>query len=143
MSETTWLKAYHIVAENLESNPIAKLGEHAYRLAAHRIISPSVLRELPFTFQGWGIWAWTKVPPLASPAIIALLNCLKLTHMTLATGSLAAKFQSVMYGAFTPGGGIFATLTSLGMRGILQQAVQSFALPLGSAAAVVTAWLIF
>lgn len=34
-------------------------------------------------------------------------------------GSLAAVFQSYMYGAFTPAGGIFATLTSMGMMGTL------------------------
>jgi hypothetical protein len=30
-------------------------------------------------------------------------------------GSLAAYFQSIVYGAFTPAGGIFAVLTSIGM----------------------------
>jgi len=32
-------------------------------------------------------------------------------------GSLAAGFQSWMYGAFTPAGGVFAVLTSIGMMG--------------------------
>lgn len=35
------------------------------------------------------------------------------------TGSAAAYFQSWMYGGFTPAGGIFATLTSMGMLGVL------------------------
>ncbi|KAI1828329.1 hypothetical protein F4861DRAFT_535292 [Xylaria intraflava] len=34
-------------------------------------------------------------------------------------GTLAAAFQSYMYGGFTPAGGIFATLTSLVMLGAL------------------------
>ncbi|KAK2786473.1 hypothetical protein FQN53_006629 [Emmonsiellopsis sp. PD_33] len=34
-------------------------------------------------------------------------------------GSLAASFQSLAYGAFTPAGGFFALLTSLGMKEIL------------------------
>ena len=34
-------------------------------------------------------------------------------------GTLAAAFQSWAYGGFTPVGGIFATLTSLGMLGLL------------------------
>ncbi len=34
------------------------------------------------------------------------------------TGSLAAAFQSWMYGGFTPAGGVFATLTSVGMLGV-------------------------
>ncbi len=33
-------------------------------------------------------------------------------------GSLAAAFQSWVYGGFTPAGGIFATLTSVGMLGV-------------------------
>lgn len=32
-------------------------------------------------------------------------------------GSLAAAWQSYMYGAFTPAGGIFATVTSIAMIG--------------------------
>lgn len=36
-----------------------------------------------------------------------------------ATGTLAAAFQSFAYRGFTPAGGIFATLTSMGMLGIL------------------------
>ncbi|KAI4089545.1 MAG: hypothetical protein LQ339_008538 [Xanthoria mediterranea] len=32
-------------------------------------------------------------------------------------GTFAAAFQSCMYGGFTPAGGVFATLTSLGMLG--------------------------
>lgn len=35
----------------------------------------------------------------------------------LIPGFLAAAFQSCMYGAFTPAGGIFAILTSMGMMG--------------------------
>ena len=38
-------------------------------------------------------------------------------------GSLAAAFQSFMYGAFTPAAGIFATLTSMAMLGYLAPAV--------------------
>lgn len=34
-------------------------------------------------------------------------------------GTLAAAFQSFAYGGFTPAGGIFATLTSMGMLGFL------------------------
>lgn len=35
------------------------------------------------------------------------------------TGSPAAAFQSAFYGAFTPAGGVFAILTSLGMMAYL------------------------
>ena len=37
-----------------------------------------------------------------------------------ATGTLAAAFQSFAYGGFTPAGGIFATLTSIGMLRFLR-----------------------
>jgi hypothetical protein len=49
-------------------------------------------------------------------------------------GSLAAAFQSWMYGGFTPAAGIFATLTSVGMLG--------FATPIFTGVAVVTATLV-
>lgn len=39
------------------------------------------------------------------------------------SGSLAAAFQAWAYGAFTPAGGVFATLTMLGMLGLLVPAV--------------------
>lgn len=35
------------------------------------------------------------------------------------SGTLAAAFQSWMYGGFTPAGGIFATLTSMAMLGTM------------------------
>ncbi|KAG0647315.1 hypothetical protein D0Z07_6907 [Hyphodiscus hymeniophilus] len=50
------------------------------------------------------------------------------------SGSLAAAFQSWMYGGFTPAAGIFATLTSVGMLG--------FATPVFTAAAVLVATLV-
>lgn len=41
-------------------------------------------------------------------------------------GSAAAAFQSLMYGGFTPAGGIFATLTSMAMVGLLMPALLIF-----------------
>lgn len=46
-------------------------------------------------------------------------------------GTLAAAFQSFAYGGLTPAGGIFATLTSMGMLGVM--------MPLEVGLAVVTA----
>jgi len=48
-------------------------------------------------------------------------------------GTLAAAFQSFAYGGFTPAGGIFATLTSMAMLGVLRP------LEVGLAAATATA----
>jgi hypothetical protein len=42
-------------------------------------------------------------------------------------GSTAAGFQAWMYGGFTPAAGIFATLTSLGMLGLMMPAAVAFA----------------
>lgn len=51
------------------------------------------------------------------------------------TGSLAAAFQAWMYGAFTPAAGVFATLTSVGMVGLLAPLAATVA---GATATVVT-----
>ncbi|MBW0530549.1 hypothetical protein O181_070264 [Austropuccinia psidii MF-1] len=45
----------------------------------------------------------------------------------IVAGSLAAAFQSAMYGAFTPAAGVFAVLTSLGMTGTLPVIMSVFA----------------
>lgn len=45
---------------------------------------------------------------------------IRLTYLSyLHQGTLAAAFQSAFYGAFVPAGGLFATLTSMGMLGTL------------------------
>lgn len=51
------------------------------------------------------------------------------------TGSLAAAFQSFMYGGFTPAGGIFATLTSMAMLGTLMWIAAVFAVVLATGVA--------
>jgi len=40
----------------------------------------------------------------------------KLHKLTDTTASLAAAFQSAVYGGFTPAGGLFAFLTSMAMK---------------------------
>lgn len=54
------------------------------------------------------------------------------------TGSIAAAFQSVAYAGFTPAGGVFATLTSMGMLGALNPAAVGTAMGLATGVAVVT-----
>ncbi|GAO19821.1 uncharacterized protein UV8b_01816 [Ustilaginoidea virens] len=54
----------------------------------------------------------------------------------IGAGSLAAAFQSYMYGAFTPAGSLFATLTSFGMRGLMVPVAA------GCAAVATAAWAI-
>ena len=52
-------------------------------------------------------------------------------------GSLAAAFQSFMYAGFTPAGGIFATLTSMGMLGALMPAAVITAMVLATVVATI------
>ena len=52
-------------------------------------------------------------------------------------GSLAAGFQAYMYGGFTPAGGIFATLTSMAMLGLLMPAVLVLARVLATGVAII------
>lgn len=54
-------------------------------------------------------------------------------------GSLAAAFQAWAYGAFTPAGGIFATLTSLGMLGFLAPPVALSGAGVATAASCIVA----
>ncbi|GAP86791.1 putative transmembrane protein [Rosellinia necatrix] len=51
--------------------------------------------------------------------ICSLVLCLGFGPVGVGAGTLAAAFQSAMYGGFTPAGGIFATLTSMAMLGTL------------------------
>ena len=55
-------------------------------------------------------------------------------------GSLAAAFQAWAYGGFTPAGGIFATLTSLGAIGLLAPPVAAFGAGVATATTFI-AWL--
>lgn len=52
-------------------------------------------------------------------AVVLLVIGLGFGPFGIVAGSFAAAFQSWMYGAFTPAAGIFATLTSLGMLGVM------------------------
>jgi len=56
------------------------------------------------------------------------------------SGSLAAAFQSWMYGGFTPAAGIFATLTSVGMLGLATPIFTVVAVLIATLVAVIT-WL--
>ncbi|PLB44165.1 hypothetical protein P170DRAFT_440511 [Aspergillus steynii IBT 23096] len=58
----------------------------------------------------------------------------------IVSGSLAAAFQSWMYGGFTPAGGIFATLTSMAMLGLLVPSVVLLASLVASGVAIAV-WL--
>ncbi|KAI2795085.1 hypothetical protein POX_a01689 [Penicillium oxalicum] len=91
------------------------------------VTSSNTLPGSPVGPQAWTSWTWPGIRPLAAwlftfKGVLAVLN-VGFGPLGIISGSLAAGFQSFMYGGFTPAGGIFAILTSLGMRGILQQVV--------------------
>ncbi|KAI1480934.1 hypothetical protein K445DRAFT_27658 [Daldinia sp. EC12] len=74
----------------------------------------------------WAIIAWA----VTFTILVTLGLSLGFGPAGVIAGSLAAAFQSAMYGGFTPAGGIFASLTSLAMLG-------SFAPILTAAAAII------
>ncbi|CAG8376290.1 unnamed protein product [Penicillium salamii] len=59
--------------------------------------------------------------------VMGLIMVLGFGPFGIVIGSLAAGFQSFMYGGFTPAGGIFATLTSMAMLGTLRPAALAIA----------------
>ncbi|PON27161.1 hypothetical protein TGAM01_v204110 [Trichoderma gamsii] len=61
------------------------------------------------------IMAWA----ITFTAVCTLILCLGFGPAGIGAGTIAAAFQSYMYGAFTPAGGIFATLTSMAMLGTM------------------------
>ncbi|KAK0631290.1 hypothetical protein B0T14DRAFT_501439 [Immersiella caudata] len=94
------------------------------------VTSPSWVGDL----AQWFSLLWERTVEWASqPHILAVLLAWVITFtivviiilglgfgpVGIVAGSLAAIFQSVMYGGFTPAGGVFATLTSMGMLGML------------------------
>lgn len=52
----------------------------------------------------------------------------------MTAGSAAAAIQGAVYGAAVPAGGVFATLTSLGMTGAAGGVLGGLAAPIGIAA---------
>ncbi|KAL2042380.1 hypothetical protein N7G274_004870 [Stereocaulon virgatum] len=61
------------------------------------------------------IMAWA----ITFTVVLLLSSAVGFGPMGIGAGTLAAAFQGCAYGGFTPAGGIFATLTSMGMLGWL------------------------
>ncbi|KAI2778276.1 hypothetical protein F4815DRAFT_447420 [Daldinia loculata] len=81
----------------------------------------AVYIALPHVY--WATITWAVV----FTAVVTLGLCLGFGPAGVIPGSIAAAFQSAMYGGFTPAGGIFASLTSLAMLGLLAPAVTAVA----------------
>ncbi|OCK94082.1 uncharacterized protein K441DRAFT_612245 [Cenococcum geophilum 1.58] len=93
----------------------------------------SSITKSPVRSEQWNYW-WINLSRwLSQPLILAVIMTWSITFTIIITlimvlgfgrggiiaASLAAGFQSLMYGGFTPAGGMFATLTSMGMLGTL------------------------
>lgn len=81
-----------------------------------------------FPTQGHKFIEWAKQPQVLAlitawwvtfALVLILLSCVGFNVPGVGAATLAAAFQSWAYGGFTPAGGIFATLTSMGMLGTL------------------------
>ncbi|KAL6799966.1 hypothetical protein J3E68DRAFT_397035 [Trichoderma sp. SZMC 28012] len=83
------------------------------------------------------IMAWA----ITFTAICTLIICLGFGPVGIGAGTLAAAFQSYMYGAFTPAGGIFATLTSMAMLGTLMPAAAILAAVVATGVAILV-WVL-
>lgn len=71
--------------------------------------------------------------------VSALILFLGFGPVGVGASTLAAAFQSAMYGGFTPAGGIFATLTSMAMLGTYKPVVALVAALIATMAAGI-AW---
>ncbi|PTB66819.1 hypothetical protein BBK36DRAFT_1198516 [Trichoderma citrinoviride] len=74
-------------------------------------------------------------------AVCTLILCLGFGPIGIGAGTLAAAFQSWAYGALTPAGGIFATLTSMAMLGTYMPAASILAAVVATGAAIVV-WVL-
>ncbi|KAK0761331.1 hypothetical protein N5P37_006280 [Trichoderma harzianum] len=83
------------------------------------------------------VMAWA----ITFTAICTLIICLGFGPVGIGAGTFAAAFQSYMYGAFTPAGGIFATLTSMAMLGILMPATAILAAVVATGVAILV-WVL-
>ncbi|KAI0113438.1 hypothetical protein F4814DRAFT_421780 [Daldinia grandis] len=92
----------------------------------------TVYIALPHVY--WAIIVWAVV----FTVVVTLGLCLGFGPAGVIPGSIAAAFQSAMYGGFTPAGGIFASLTSLAMLGLLAPAVTAVAAIIALIPAVIT-----
>ncbi|CAG8071951.1 unnamed protein product [Penicillium salamii] len=81
-------------------------------------------------------WLSRPVWWITFTVVMGIIMVLGFGPFGIVLGSLAAGFQSFMYGGFTPAGGIFATLTSMAMLGTLMPA----ALVIAVLIATLVAW---
>ncbi|CAF9912832.1 MAG: hypothetical protein ALECFALPRED_008318 [Alectoria fallacina] len=112
-----------IAARSLPMQALTKLMGHGKRLIEY-LKQPHVQK----------LMLKLAISYFASFAIVfAFLAGIGFGPLGVGAGSLAAAFQSAVYGGFVPAGGLFATLTSMGMLGTLTP------LFLGLAALIATA----
>ena len=97
-----------------------------------------LLSLVGFNAPGVGAGMFSQPLDTMAPLIISFLSTKTDSNNDIAT--LAAAFQSWAYGGFTPAGGIFATLTSMGMLGTLMP-VQVICSVMVATVVAVVVWL--
>ncbi|KAL2802652.1 hypothetical protein BJX63DRAFT_414522 [Aspergillus granulosus] len=130
------------------------LSSAVYQFAADRSLVLFGVEHFPqisIDFQH----LWTQfIEWLSQPEVLRILTAWWITFTVVmiillslgfgpagvVAGSIAAWFQSFMYGGFTPAGGIFATLTSMAMLGVLMPPFVLLASIIATAVAVAVWW---
>ncbi|KAI6580598.1 hypothetical protein MCOR06_009499 [Pyricularia oryzae] len=79
----------------------------------------TIIRD--FVFQP-NVWPIILTWIITFTVIMLVFSVVGFGPRGVIAGTLAAAFQSWMYGGFTPAGGLFAVFTSMGMLGILMPA---------------------
>ncbi|KAK3614089.1 hypothetical protein LTR56_027488 [Elasticomyces elasticus] len=131
------------VVASLDFTHAANFTDGIHEFIAHRSIILSYVEDYWASIVAWlsqpsvfvVILAWA----ITFTIIIGLVLSLEFGPIGVVASSIAAAFQAWMYGAFTPAAGIFATLTSLGMLGLLMPV----AVVLAACAATVVALIVW
>ncbi|WEW56390.1 hypothetical protein PRK78_001833 [Emydomyces testavorans] len=141
----------HLATRALESS--TGLANNLQQYLGDKSMAWSAVGNAPL--EEWGQWLldhWASfIEWLSQPHVLAVIMAFWITFTVVVTiamivgfspigivaGSLAAAFQSYMYGGFTPAGGIFATLTSMAMLGTLMFPLFAVAVVIATAVAVI------
>ncbi|KAI0382274.1 hypothetical protein F5Y04DRAFT_51842 [Hypomontagnella monticulosa] len=109
-------------AESLVSRASEFIGSESFLSSIEGSISSTWNSFMAYLHLPHVYWA-IAVFAIVFTIVVTLGMCMGFGPAGIVPGSFAAAFQSFAYGAFTPAGGIFATLTSLAMLGLLNPAI--------------------
>ncbi|KAJ5771683.1 hypothetical protein N7520_002212 [Penicillium odoratum] len=139
-----------LIIAGLNFTRAENFGAGFYRYVTDHSLVLSSVKAFSKTWPG-DSWLIKASEWLSRPDVVAVINAWCITFFIVITiilclgfgpagivpGSLAAGFQSYMYGGFTPAGGIFATLTSMAMIGVFMPSIVILAGTLATVVAVI------